>query len=502
MATAATSGSGGAPPVAGTGARRIAALVAAIAVAIAAILAATPPPAAAGHAPTPPGALPEPALPVVFVHGGSGSAAQYETQALRWASNGYPNVVTAIDRLSSVGATFFPQLDAFIDDVLATTGDEQVYILAHSLGTALMVGYLNSSPERAARVAKYVNIDGATSPVCPGGQDENDQPLVPCMGIWGRGNPARMMGTAHNIQFADQGHTQSVTSPESFVAQYRFLTGQEPKTSMVLPEPPGEVTIAGRALNFPANTGIAGATVQLWKVNPATGARTTDEPLAETVVDASGDFGPWPVNGLHRYEISVIRQIPETADVTTQHFYYEPWIRDNHMIRLNLAPVGSVLSNAIERGPHTTVSLVRQKEWWGANDVDATNVDSLVVATSRPSGGQLPVEIINANTAPYNQSTIAIIGFDVDVDQTTDVSQLRTLQIFINAIDIYMPASDPTDGVITFDHQQRRTSAPQVINTPNWESAARHGMTVTFREWVQDVDSWRACKSARPSPCA
>jgi pimeloyl-ACP methyl ester carboxylesterase len=61
----------------------------------------------------------EPILPVVFVHGFSGSAQQYETQALRWASNGYPKPVTGIDRLF-VGFQL-AHLDAFIDAILAET---------------------------------------------------------------------------------------------------------------------------------------------------------------------------------------------------------------------------------------------------------------------------------------------------------------------------------------------------------------------------------------------
>ncbi len=40
----------------------------------------------------------EPRLPIVYVHGGAGSGAQYETQAMRFSSNNYPNVVRAIDR--------------------------------------------------------------------------------------------------------------------------------------------------------------------------------------------------------------------------------------------------------------------------------------------------------------------------------------------------------------------------------------------------------------------
>ena len=126
----------------------------------------------------PAGAQAEPTLPIVFVHGFSGSAQQYETQALRWASNGYPNVVTAIDRNSLLPANF-AVLDTFFDDLMAQTGDEQIYAVGHSQGTFVMAQYLNSSPERAARVAKYIGIDGLALPTCPGG--------VECMGLWTRG---------------------------------------------------------------------------------------------------------------------------------------------------------------------------------------------------------------------------------------------------------------------------------------------------------------------------
>jgi pimeloyl-ACP methyl ester carboxylesterase len=450
--------------------------------------------AATAAAVTPVDAAPEPseqALPIVFVHGASGSGAQYETQALRWASNGYPKPVRAIDRISTTPAVIYPILDAFIDDLLAETGDDQVYVLGHSAGTFVMAGYLASSPERAARVAKYVGIDGLSLAECPGG--------VPCMGLWARGNPARALGST-NVHLPEHGHTDVVTSPEGFAAQYEFLTGKVPATTLVLPEPPGQVDIAGRALNFPANTGIDGATVQLWKVDPATGQRSGDEPVTQVVVDSSGNFGPWKVNGQQRYELTVVRTGP-TGEQFQQHFYYEPWIRDNHLIRLNLSPIGSPLSTAIERGPHSTVSVVRQREWWGNNTVDATNVDHLLVSTSATSASQPPLDIINAATAPYAASTIAVIGFDIDVDQTSDVSALQPLGAFLSGVDIYMPATVPTDGTVTFDHQQRRTSAPQVINTPNWSSEAGHGMTVTFREWVQGIDSWGTCRSAKPSPC-
>jgi hypothetical protein len=240
------------------------------------------------------------------------------------------------------------------------------------------------------------------------------------------------------------------------------------------------VEIAGRVLNYPANTGLDGATVQIWRVDPSTGVRVSSDPRAVFHLDASGNWGPAPINGLMRYEIQVIR--PEGGQ---QHFYYEPFLRSNYLLRLNLAPVDSALSNAIERGPHSTISVVRQKEWWGNNTVDPENVDSLLVTTESPSaGGQPPVEIINENTAPYAASTIAVLAFDVNVDQTTDTSDLVSLGPFLSGVDLYMPATEPPDGTITFLHQQRRECQPQVINTPNWSSEAMHGMTINFRDWL------------------
>ena len=434
------------------------------------------------------GAQDDPKLPIVFVHGFTGSAQQYETQAMRFASNGYPNVVTGIDRTSSTPSVIYPILDQFFDDVMAETGDDQIYVAAHSLGTSIMLGYLNSSPERAARVAKYVGIDGATSPTCPGG--------VECMGVWARGSTTRVLGP-DNVYLSDQGHTQSVGSEESFVAQYEFFTGHAPATKLVLPEPPGQVEIAGRALDFPANVGLAGSTLDVFEVDPRTGARRSDKPDHTVSIGVDGNFGPLEVNGQQRYELQITRQSDEGPRF--QHFYFEPFLRDDYLIRLNLSPLDSPLSQAIDRGPHTSVSVVRQKEWWGNNTVDPTNVDSLDITTTTPDDVEAAGNIITPATAPFAASTIAVITFDDGSDGITTRAPVP-LQVFLSGVDAYMPATDPPNGTITFTHVQRREGT-QVINTPNWSSEAGHGMTVTFRDWVQDIDTWGECKRAKPSPC-
>src|SRR6516164_8104805 len=97
--------------------------------------------------------------PVVFVHGASGSGAQYESQAMRFVSNGYPPNYIRVheyDSLFSINtqAQVLAGLDTLIAELLAETGADKVDLLGHSLGTFLMQMYL-SSPERAAKVGHY-----------------------------------------------------------------------------------------------------------------------------------------------------------------------------------------------------------------------------------------------------------------------------------------------------------------------------------------------------------
>jgi hypothetical protein len=72
---------------------------------------------------------------------------------------------------------------------------------------------------------------------------------------------------------------------------------------------------------------------------------------------------------------------------------------------------------------------------------------------------------------------------------------------FQAGVDVYMPATSPTDGTITFRNDPRGdTSRPQVLNTPNWASD-QHRISVYLNDFVQDINSWGECKRVKPSPC-
>lgn len=77
-----------------------------------------------------------------------------------------------------------------------------------------------------------------------------------------------------------------------------------------------------------------------------------------------------------------------------------------------------------------------------------------------------------------------MLAFDVNIDQTTDTSDLVSLGPFLSGVDLYMPATELPDGTVTFVHRQRGACRPQILNTPNWSSEAGHGMTINFRDWI------------------
>src|SRR5918997_1440252 len=69
--------------------------------------------------------------PMIFVHGGAGSGAQFQSQGLRFSSNGYPrSYIRVFEYDSTTAIATMPQLherlDALIAQVKAETGKPKV----------------------------------------------------------------------------------------------------------------------------------------------------------------------------------------------------------------------------------------------------------------------------------------------------------------------------------------------------------------------------------------
>ena len=340
---------------------------------------------------------PGPLLPIVFVHGQSGSAQQFETQAMRFTSNGYPqDLLYAFEYDTTQAANPLGDLDAFVDGVLSETGADQVYAIGHSRGTSVWTSYLSgeNGVDGSDKVAKYVNIDGRTLAELPGG--------VPTVGIWGewntagsgfnrRGDTDAQIGPDpdDNFHFGDKSHTEVATSAEAFGVMYEFLTGRPPRTTDVVPEPPGKVTVAGRAVLFPENTGYAGSTVQVWRVDPGTGHRIGSRPRATFTIDESGGFGPVRVNGRWHYEFAVVR-----PDEGTHHFYAEPFLRSAHSHRLNTSlPGGPLDAIPPDSDASTNLVVVRMRDFGGDQGSASDRLGVDVDARGRDDPRVLPPEV-------------------------------------------------------------------------------------------------------------
>src|SRR3954470_14747848 len=382
--------------------------------------------------------------PVLFVHGIEGSGSQFESQKMRFMSNGYPEAwvdevdydsTRAVGDKSEVDA----QIDAKIEALKKRTGKSKVDVIAHSLGTIVMEDYITSSDERKANVGKYVNVDG---------QDSN--PGVPTLAVWaGRGTPGRSMDGATNVTIPNQTHVQTCTSKESFVEYYKFLTGSAPAHDIV-PET-GALELAGRALNFPQNNGLSGATVELWEVD-ADGKRVADKPVKSITTDDSGDFGPFKAVAGKRYEFALVR-----SGFPTHHLYYEPFVRSDYAIRLLESDAISAYTG--NRPGALGAVIIRYKELWGDQGAqsDVLKIDGTSVCTP--------------DVCPISQQVNALFAFDQNRNGQSDLNSDPVLSNvpFLGSVDVFVPATSPPDRTTTFELNSRGTGSVHTMKIPNWE---------------------------------
>lgn len=418
----------------------------------------------------------DPAIrPIVFVHGGAGSGAQFQSQAMRFTSNGYPPHYIVAHEYDSSTAAFgghaerYARLDQLIDKLLEETGAEQIDLIGHSLGTAEMIGYLESSPERATKVAHYVNIDGRTLDHLPGG--------VPTLALWAEigGSSDRAITDAKNVTIPGQAHIEVATSKEAFIEMYRFFNDKDPVTAEIVPEPTDQIQLAGKAQIFPQNVPVENATLEIYEVDENTGQRLKEEPEAIYPIGPSGDWGPFQAKTGSSYEFMLKRE-----DSANQRFYFEPFVRSDYMIRLLTSPPSGGISDQIDKSDnHSSIMIQRNMEFFG----EGANQDELKV-----NG----VNIVNENNSTISKRISAYFVFDRHSDKENNLNEpieyFHNLP-FMTGVDLYMPASTPPNETISLELQSRASEGKkQVINVPNWASS-NGTISVLFNDYVTGTNS-------------
>ncbi len=405
--------------------------------------------------------------PIIFVHGGSGSGAQFESQAMRFTSNGYPqHLIRVLEYDSSSIGDILPDVHAALDDLIAElqleTGQAQVDLMGHSLGTMVSHTYL-ASPERAANVAHYVNIDGRSSDAPPGG--------VPTLALWAGAVERPVQGEivgAVNVTVPNQEHIEVATSEEAFLHMYYFLRGHAPWTTKILPQFLSR--ISGRVVSFPDNTGLDGSTLEIWLVDGDTGERIGSEPRATYAIGPDGNFGPFKAwYGAH-YELAVVRE----GELGINYFF-EPFIRSNHLVRVNVA-LG--LAPFIESSDnHVALTVTRDKEFWGdrgaENDVLAINGIDVMNPVTAPSGA-------------VGAASAAFFAFDVGSDGVNNLTHVPfpfPFLGFLTGADLFIPTDPP--GTVSVETVPRGDfGAARTVNIPNVPSTQAR-LVVRLRDFEQ-----------------
>ena len=273
--------------------------------------------------------------------GSKAPAAQFESQKMRFMSNGYPaGWFDEVDYNSTRAVGDKSEVDQQIDDAIAAlkqrTGKSQVDVVAHSLGTSVMYDYLTERGH--GRPAQ-----GERRPLHKRRRPEPESRRADACRMGGQGHARPQHGRR-----AERHDPQPDARPDLHLDGVVRRVLQVPDRSPAgTRHQPAEraIQIAGKALNFPENSGASGATVQIWPLND-NGQRTSTSPVASiAITDGStggGAWGPVTVQAGKRYEFALVRPA-----LPTLHIYYEPFVRSDYTLRL----LQSVAIEAVCRQP-------------------------------------------------------------------------------------------------------------------------------------------------------
>jgi len=216
--------------------------------------------------------------------------------------------------------------------------------------------------------------DAAGNEVTPGvawmtiRSDNNDKYAQPD-GVWigARGTPTNVsfegpaLKGAENVVIAGIDHREAAFGVKAFAETYRCIAGKPPATLAVVPEArvvlDGVVSGLGvdnRQGNFATNIPLAGATVEVYATNLASGERI-GAPAHRKTVASDGRWGPFVADGSAHYEFVIA-----TSGYATTHVYRSPFPRSSSIV--NLHP--ERLADA-DRDARSLVTLTRSRGYFG-----------------------------------------------------------------------------------------------------------------------------------------
>jgi pimeloyl-ACP methyl ester carboxylesterase len=142
---------------------------------------------------------------------------------------------------------------------------------------------------------------------------------------------------ATNLVLGALDHREVAFHPRAFREIYKFIAGREPARIAIVPEP--SVRLSGLVTGTPGgvstNRPVAGATVDIFRVDPDTGERNGNA-VHSAKTGADGRWGPAQVEPSWPLEF-----VLASPDAPTTHIYRSPFPRSSDVVHLRAArPLG------------------------------------------------------------------------------------------------------------------------------------------------------------------
>lgn len=343
--------------------------------------------ALAQSAPTAPSEVP----PILFVHGNGDYDALWMTTLWRMESNGIardrmhainfndPNA-RSDDKVEQAGRSSTEdqrrELAAAIAELKRSTGAARVALVGSSRGGyairnviknggagdvshAVLCGTPNHgvfatddqpNSEFNGRGAFLLGLNEGESEVTPGvafltlrsdGMDKYAQADGRFIGKPGTPTGVSVEGPelkgATNLVLGALDHREVAFHPRAFREIYKFIAGREPARISIVPEQSVRLSglVTGTPGGAPTNRPVAGATVDIFRVDPETGERKGSA-VHSAKTGADGRWGPAQVEPSWSLEFALA-----APDAPTTHIYRSPFPRSSDVVHLRAArPLG------------------------------------------------------------------------------------------------------------------------------------------------------------------
>jgi len=331
--------------------------------------------------------------PIIFVHGNGDTAALWHTTLWRFESNGYPrNMLLAVDlpypsarsddskpqpfRSSSTEQR--DELAAFVRTVMAMTRRRKVALVGSSRGCnairnfvkngggadvvshVVLCGGVNHGVIVSDTVLVGSEFNGAApflkqlnageSEVVPGPAfmtlrsdkfDKFAQPDGQFIGQAGKPTGITYEGPelkgANNVVLPGLDHREVAFHKLAFAKMFEFIVGQPPASTFIAAE--RDVVLNGRVTGIAdgtyTNLAVSGASVEVWEVDPMTGARRMRLAAHRKVTGPDGVWGPLRTNADTCLEFVVA-----VSGSPITHIYRSPFTRSSDIVHLRPGQFG------------------------------------------------------------------------------------------------------------------------------------------------------------------